>query len=152
MSAPATFPDLDNKAHYFSILNSKTRPADFGKFDFDVHVMYNSLEERGEAAALREAMRTAFHDKHFYFGEMIDIPAGPFKVPMWEGNFRIDLLQDVLLWLMDHRGNLRILVHKLGGDPLWDHTAGAIFLGDVAPLLDIPFMEEMSKKMNSQKK
>jgi DOPA 4,5-dioxygenase len=146
MDAPAVFPDLENKAHYFTILNTKTRPADFGKFEFDVHVMYDTLEERAEAAALREAMRVAFQDKHFFVGEMIDCPVGPFNVPMWEGNFRVDLLQEVLLWLMDHRGNLRILVHKLGGDPLLDHTAGAIFLGDAAPLINYAFLREMVSK------
>jgi DOPA 4,5-dioxygenase len=144
MATPAVFPDLENKAHYYTILNSKTRPPDFGKFEFDVHVLYDTLEERAEAAALREAMRAAFQDKHVYFGEMIDVPVGPFRIPMWEGNFRVDLLQEVLLWLMDHRGGLRIMVHKLSCDNVWDHTSGALFLGDTAPLVNVKFFTDMA--------
>lgn len=137
--SPINFPDIENRAHYLTILNSKTRPATFGKVDFDVHVIYSTLEEREEAVALREFMKIAFQDKHLYVGELIDVPVGPWRAPMWEANFQIELLSDVILWLMDNRGNLKVVVHKLIGDSLWDHTMGAIFFGDAAPFLDVSF-------------
>lgn len=146
-SATASFPDIDNSPHYWTILNPKTRPKEFGKIDYDIHVYYDSLEEREVALSLRESMKEAFADKHFYAGEMIDIPIGPHGVPQWEGNFQKDLLSEVFLWLNENRGDLKILLHPFTADPLWDHTTGAVFFGHgAAANVNAPFLEQLMKK------
>ncbi len=131
---PLNFPDYENRDYYFTIVNSKTRPKDFGDFEYDIHVYFNTLEERSKALALRNLMREIFAGKHVYLGELIDLPIGPHLEPMWEGNFSVDMMVEVVQWLMENRGDLKILIHKLSGYPLWDHTAGALFMGDKAPL------------------
>lgn len=146
MSVPTAIPDTENASHYFTVLNSKTRPKDFGQVDFDIHVYYTTLDERAKAMSLREKMRQYFHDRHLFLGEMIDIPVGPHSVPNWEGNFQTDLLPDVIQWLMDNRGEIKILLHKLSGDAFWDHTQGAMFLGDAVSYVNVKFFTDMMKK------
>lgn len=104
----SSFPDSENVSHYFTILNSKTRPEEFGTVDYDIHVYFNSLQEREQALALRESMRTAFDGKHLYLGELINVPVGPHRVPQWEGNFQAELLPEVFMWLMANRGDIKV--------------------------------------------
>lgn len=116
-------------------INSKIRPKDFGRIDFDVHVYFNNDEEsRGLALQLRDLMKADFSENDVFVGELIDFPIGPHPLPMWEANFRKELFLEMVSWLMAHRGDLVVLVHALSGDHLWDHTAGAMFLGHVPPL------------------
>ncbi len=147
MSTLASFPDVENTPLYFSLLNSKTRPKEFGKIDYDIHVYFSSLEERETALAFRESMKEAFALKHFYFGELINIPVGPHRVPQWEGNFQEDLLSEVFLWIIANRGNLNILLHPFSGDVVWDHSTGGVFFGDTAAAnVNVDFLKNMMAK------
>merc|ERR1712126_280317 len=61
-------------------------------------------------------------------------PAGPHPV----GNFQIwtpqEYFSQMLSFLMDKRGNISVLLHPLGKNPLRDHTADAMWLGEKYPL------------------
>ncbi len=52
------------------LINSKIRPKDFGKIDFDVHVYYNNEEvSRGQALQLRDLMKVDFKSEDVFVGE-----------------------------------------------------------------------------------
>lgn len=128
------------------LINSKIRPKDFGKIDFDVHVYYNNEEvSRGQALQLRDLMKADFKQEDVFVGELIDFPIGPHPLPMWEANLRKESFLEMISWLMAHRGELVVLVHSLSGNHVWDHTAGAMFFGHVPPL-NIEFLRGISKK------
>jgi DOPA 4,5-dioxygenase len=131
------------KPSIFSKLNSVTRPSEFRTIDYDVHVYYEvDKESRNEAELLRGRMKERFAPNEVYVGEMIDEPVGPHLLPMWEANLSASSFLDVVEWLMENRGSLVILVHKLTGNHYWDHTAGALFMGGVAPL-NLEFLRQL---------
>ncbi len=126
----------EEKKQCYSKLNSRQRPRDFPSFDFDIHVYYSSPSEREKAVILRDKMRNRFSDckSIIFVGELIDIPVGPHLTPMWEANFPKESLLEIVLWLMENRGELKILIHKLTGDDYWDHTSGALYMGGIPPV------------------
>ena len=109
-------------------VNSKLLPAGFPR-EFDAHIYFRS-EEMELATSLRDKMKAHFKDVTFFVGDMIDVPIGPHPMPMFEANFPQEIFAEVVLWLMKERGSLNVLVHPLSGDDYWDHTQGAMWLGE----------------------
>ena len=67
-------------------------------------------------------------------GQIIRRPIGPH--PKWSCQlaYKADLLNEVLPWIAEHRGELTIFTHMITGDDLWDHTQGTIWMGTIEPL------------------
>lgn len=108
-------------------VNSKQIPKNFPR-EFDAHI-YFSTEEYKVAESLRDKMRETFSTKTFFVGDLIPIPVGPHPVPMFEANFPTELFSEVVIWLMQNRGSLNVLVHPLTGDDYVDHTDAVMWLG-----------------------
>jgi len=113
-------------------LNSEQIPEDFSS-DFDAHI-YFTEETIEEAKALQLLIKNTFAPKDLYIGDLIPKAIGPHPIPMFEIDFKSPLFDKMTEWLNLHRGNLNILVHPHSGDGLYDHTDGAIWLGEKIPL------------------
>ncbi len=113
-------------------VNSKLLPVGFPR-EFDAHIYFKS-EELEAATLLRNKIKNHFKDVTFFVGDMIDVPIGPHPMPMFEANFPQDIFTEVVLWLMKERGTFNVLVHPLSGDDYYDHTQGAMWLGDSVKL------------------
>ena len=109
-------------------VNSKLLPEGFPR-EFDAHV-YFTEDKIKDATELRDKIRDQFKDEVFFVGDMIPVPIGPHPVPMFEANFPQGIFTEVVLWLMKERGEFSVLVHPLSGDDYYDHTQGAMWLGD----------------------
>ncbi len=108
-------------------VNSKQLPKNFPR-EFDAHI-YFSPEEYKVAESFRDKMREHFLTKTFFVGDLIPIPIGPHPMAMFEANFPTEHFSEVVIWLMQNRGNLNILVHPLTGDDYIDHTDAVMWLG-----------------------
>lgn len=108
-------------------LNSQLLPKDFPR-EFDAHVYY-SLSGRADALEFRSKAIEKFNSQEVFVGEMIDRQVGPHLQPMFEINFPEALFSEVVLWLLQEHKDLSILVHKLTGDDLADHTSWAMWIG-----------------------
>lgn len=109
-------------------INSKQLPKNFPR-EFDAHI-YFSTEHRNDAEKLRNKMREHFLTKTFFVGDLIPIPIGPHPMPMFEANFPTEIFAEVVIWLMQNRGSLTVLVHPLTGDDYVDHTDAVMWLGN----------------------
>lgn len=85
-------------------VNSQLLPAGFPR-QFDAHVYFTEAT-LDQAQKLRERAKDSFEGKTFFVGEVIPEPIGPHPLPMFEMNFPKDLFGEVVLWLMEHRGEL----------------------------------------------
>jgi aromatic ring-cleaving dioxygenase len=67
-------------------------------------------------------------------GQMLNRPVGPH--PMWSCQllFSPDLFGELVPWLALNRHGLIVFVHPTTGDDLADHTAHAIWMGEVCEL------------------
>ena len=61
-------------------------------------------------------------------------PVGPHPKPMYQVAFAPDQLAAVVPWLMLNRAGLSILVHPNTDDPVADHEASPLWLGEPLPL------------------
>ncbi len=113
-------------------VNSKLLPNGFPR-EFDAH-FYFPIEKIGEATILRDKIKKHFENVMFFIGDIIPEPIGPHPLPMFEANFPTKLFAEVVLWLMKERGEFSVLVHPLSGDDYYDHTQGAMWLGDSVEL------------------
>ena len=109
-------------------VNSEQIPEGFAS-DFDAHIYFteDSLEE---AKAFQLLIKNTFDPKDVFIGDLIPKAIGPHPIPMFEIDFKLPLFDKITEWLNLHRGKLNILVHPHSGDDLYDHTEGAIWLGD----------------------
>ncbi len=112
--------------------NSKTRPTEF-PHQFDAHI-YFTEKQIPQLHKLRELILANFKSEQVFVGDMIPVLAGPHTLPMMEVNFIQEVFSDFVLFLVKHRQDLSILVHTITGDDLYDHTQGAIWLGEQVPL------------------
>ena len=113
-------------------VNSKLLPEGFPR-EFDAHI-YFPLEKMNEATLLRDKIKNTFSDQVFFVGDVIPVPIGPHPMPMFEANFPAGMFAEVVLWLTKERGDFSVLVHPLSGDDYYDHTQGAMWLGDSVKL------------------
>jgi aromatic ring-cleaving dioxygenase len=98
--------------------------------DFDAHVYYNR-QTRSRAVRLNRQALKDLRDLPILVGELVDRCVGPHPCPMFEICFPRRSLSRMLLWLMEHRAGLTVLVHPVTGDDPRDHSeaAGALWLG-----------------------
>lgn len=108
-------------------VNSKQLPKNFPR-EFDAHIYFSSSEKE-EAENFRDKMREKFSSLTFFAGDLIPIAIGPHPMPMFEANFPTEHFSEVVIWLMQNRGSLNILVHPLTGDDYVDHTDAVMWLG-----------------------
>jgi aromatic ring-cleaving dioxygenase len=109
-------------------VNSKLLPTGFPR-EFDAHI-YFTEETFVEATILRDKIKKNFESEVLFVGDLIPVPIGPHTQPMFEVNFPLIIFNKVVLWLMKERKTFTVLVHPLSGDDFFDHTQGAMWLGD----------------------
>lgn len=109
-------------------VNSKLLPAGFPR-EFDAHI-YFTEGTFVEATILRDKIKKHFESEVFFVGDLIPIPIGPHPLPMFEANFPLVIFNEVVLWLMKERKMFTVLVHPISGDDFFDHTQGAMWLGN----------------------
>lgn len=119
-------------ANYKFQFNSKKRPHDWAP-EFDAHV-YFSFEQSNIAKDFKDLIEKTFKEEDVFVGDLIPTTVGPHTLPMFEANFRRDLFSEFVLWLMENRNGLSILVHRRSEDDLKDHTTGALWLGEQVEL------------------
>jgi DOPA 4,5-dioxygenase len=100
------------------------------------HLYYGTPAERAVAAEIREAIARLFPAA--VLGRWRDEPVGPHLMAMYQVAFAPELLPALLPWLALNRRGLTALVHPETGRQRADHSAHAMWLGQVLPLkLDI---------------
>ena len=114
-------------------VNSQLLPEGFPR-EFDAHIYFDA-SSRAVAEELREKAIIAFKGQPVFTGNLIPLPIGPHPMPMLEINFPKPMFTDVVLWLERERGTLSVLVHELTGDPVYDHTQAALWMGAQVPLI-----------------
>lgn len=107
--------------------NSIKRPKDW-VCDFDAHI-YFDLNQYEIILNLQKKIKESFSSDDIFVGDIIPKNVGPHLKPMMEVNFKRSHFTEFVLWLMDNRGPLSILVHKLSDNDFKDHTSGALWLG-----------------------
>ncbi len=103
--------------------------------DFDIHVYYNE-SSRPQAEALRELALKDFNGRPIHVSRMVDRKVGPHPLPMFEIDFGKEDLGEMIQWLFKNRNGLTVLVHQVTGHDTIDHSAGALWMGEV---LEIDF-------------
>lgn len=100
---------------------------------YHAHVYYD-LETRPVAAQLRDALAERF-GQQVTLGRWREAPVGPHPKAMYQVAFPAALFGTLVPWLVANREGLDILVHPCSGlSDLFDHSAGAIWLGRSLPL------------------
>lgn len=92
------------------------------------HVYFN-LEQQDLASQLRQQLMKDLSPMVQVF-PLVNRPIGPHPMPMFEIHFSNNDFDTVKDYLEKHRKHLSVLIHKISGDEIWDHTEGAIFLGE----------------------
>ena len=97
---------------------------------YHAHVYYDAAT-LATARTVCEGARDAFG---LVMGRMHEKPVGPH--PDWSCQLLVPhaKLADVMLWLMQNRSGLNVLLHPETGDHLKDHTIHAVWFGAVRPL------------------
>lgn len=103
------------------------------------HIYYDPDNTRAAAAALREEIATRFPDA--ILGRWHDRPVGPHPSAMYQVAFAPGLLPGLLPFLALNRSGLTVLVHPETGRQRADHTAHAMWMGQVLPL-DLSILPE----------
>lgn len=102
---------------------------------FDAHI-YFTPETRAVAEALREKALQDLAGKTIGIYRLVDRNVGPHTRPMFEIQFKPERLGEMLLWLMENRNGLAVLVHRVTGHDFPDHYEGALWMGEMLPLND----------------
>lgn len=97
---------------------------------YHAHVYFDA-DTLPQARALCEAARDEFNLR---MGRVHEKLVGPH--PMWSCQLLMpaEKFAAVIPWLNVHKDGLIVFVHTLTGDDLWDHTHGAMWLGESMPL------------------
>jgi len=113
--------------------NSELLPSGFHR-GYDAHLYFDS-NTFPIASAFRERMveKFAAHSKIF-IGQMIPEPIGPHPLPMFEVNFSEEDYDTIVNFLKEEHGDIPVLVHKLTGDDIVDHTTEAFWIGTTLSL------------------
>ena len=97
---------------------------------FHAHVYFDAAT-RAKAETLREALGARFSVK---VGAWHEKPVGPHPRSQFTVAFAPTRFGAFVSWLMLNRNGLSILVHPMTGDPVADHTANPLWLGEPLPL------------------
>lgn len=93
---------------------------------FHAHV-YFDRHQLGQAIDLHRAIGRRFEVP---IGAVHDRPIGPHSKGMFQIVFRLEDFGAIVTWLMQHRGDLDVLVHGDTGDHYADHTQHIMWLGN----------------------
>jgi len=97
---------------------------------YHAHVYYDAVD-RDRAAALRAAIESGFRVR---MGRWHDAPVGPHPTAMYQVAFDVDQFPTLVPFILMNRDGLTVLVHPESGRPRDDHTAHAMWMGEVLPL------------------
>ena len=100
---------------------------------FHAHI-YFTAATRERAVAFRDKLLAAFPRDLLQVYRLFDQPIGPHPVGMFEADFHAPAFDRVVDYLRAERDGLDILVHQNTEDEVWNHSEGALWLGDVQPL------------------
>ena len=92
---------------------------------FHAHVYFDRAQ-RVAAIDLRREIGRLFA---LPVGAVFDRPVGPHSKGTFQVVFQLEDFGRLVPWLMQHRGDLDVLVHGDTGDDLVDHTQYVIWLG-----------------------
>ncbi|MFL5283127.1 MAG: DOPA 4,5-dioxygenase family protein [Rhodopila sp.] len=98
--------------------------------DYHMHVYYDA-DSRDRAALLREWVESRFPVR---MGRWRDEPVGPHVRAMYQIAFAPDVFPAVVPFVMMNRMGLTVLLHPESGRPREDHTANAVWMGEVLPV------------------
>jgi DOPA 4,5-dioxygenase len=93
--------------------------------DYHAHVYY-SLEEKPQAACLRELVASNFE---VTLGRWHDAPVGPHPRGSYQIAFKPALFGNLIPFLMLNHGDLTVFIHPNTGEDLADHRDRALWLG-----------------------
>ncbi|WP_235907634.1 DOPA 4,5-dioxygenase family protein [Siccirubricoccus phaeus] len=96
------------------------------------HLYYATPEERALAAAIRAEIAALFPAA--VLGRWRDGPVGPHPRAMYQVAFGPGLFPAFVPWLALNRRGLTVLLHPETGRQRADHSAHAMWLGEVLPL------------------
>ena len=96
---------------------------------FHAHV-YFDVASKPAASNLRDLLTQTFPTQVEVY-RMIDQPIGPHPQAMFEADFHRPHFDEVVAFLRANRGSLDILVHQNTQDEVWNHSDGALWLGNV---------------------
>ena len=96
---------------------------------YHAHIYYEP-ETKGAAAAVRDALDTRFRGA-IRLGRWHDKNIGPHTRSMYQVAFHRTIFPEIVPWLALNRGSLTVLIHPESGDGLADHTAHAMWMGEV---------------------
>ena len=103
---------------------------------FHAHVYFDA-HQRDQAGDLREEVVSRFA---LPVGRLFVRPIGPHSKGTFQIVFGIEEFASLVPWLMQHRGDLDVLVHGETGDDLVDHTQHVMWLGNSQTLYSEMFM------------
>jgi DOPA 4,5-dioxygenase len=99
---------------------------------YHAHIYYDPAATRDRAERLRARIGKEFPAATL--GRWHDELVGPHTRSMYQVAFPRDLFASLLPWLMLNRDGLTILLHPETGDDYTDHSAHALWFGEVLPL------------------
>lgn len=99
---------------------------------YHAHVYFDD-QSRDDACALREKIDATFNK--IAMGTFHDRLVGPHPTFSYQVAFGPALFGEIIPWLAQHRGDLRVFVHGVSNDEVYDHTQLEMWLGDSVPLV-----------------
>jgi DOPA 4,5-dioxygenase len=103
---------------------------------YHAHIYYDPATTRDRAARLREKISATFPTA--IVGRWHDALVGPHLRSMYQVVISQAMLASFLPWLMLNRDGLTVLLHPETDNSYLDHTAHAVWMGEVLPVrLDV---------------
>jgi DOPA 4,5-dioxygenase len=99
--------------------------------EYHAHIYFDEATVE-TARALRGAIEREFSAARL--GNFNERPRGPHLRWSFEVAFGHDAFGSIVPWLAHHRGELAVLVHPDTEDEVTDHTAHAIWMGEILDL------------------
>jgi DOPA 4,5-dioxygenase len=97
---------------------------------FHAHVYFDAIE-RPTAERIRDALAQHLGVN---VGALHDRPVGPHAKAMFQVAITPEQFATVVPWLMVNRAGLSVLVHPISDDPVRDHDASALWMGEPLPI------------------
>lgn len=99
---------------------------------YHAHIYYDPQTTRDRAERLRQRVGARFPRARL--GRWHDELVGPHTRSMFQIAFPVDLITELLPFLMLNRDGLTVLLHPETGNDYRDHSAYAVWFGAVLPL------------------